>query len=563
MKRSKADELLFFFKSLFAVMFRGGTSFYVWMSFLTFIMLVGTLIYMEQVAKGLVITHMRDQVSWGFYISNFTFFVGVAAAAVLLVIPAYLYSFKAIKKIVIFGELMAISAIIMALMFISADLGKMERFWHMMPIIGKPNLPGSILAWDMIVLNGYLMLNVAAVLYVAWNTYHGRKPRKAVSIVLVLVSIPWAIGVHTVTAFVYNGLAARPFWNASILAPRFLASAFCSGPALMIIVFQILRKISDFKIEDKAIFKIAEIVAYAMAINLFLLLVEVYKEYYSATIHISQIKYLYQGLHGHERLVPWIWTATALNTLGFLLFLIPKTRNHYVTLNTACVMIFVGIWIEKGMGLVVPGFIPDMLGEIVEYMPSRAEIIIGFGIFAFGALVYTLFARTAIALDTGALRHPAAPPVIHEEYEGPCAQDLMSTKVLTVGPGTTVEEISKLLVAHRISGVPVVDKENIVIGVVSESDIIFKEIHHEPRLLERLSNIILPETTDKTMRTGGTASEIMTSPAVTAFKETPLRDLIQIITERKIKRIIIVDREAHPVGVVSRIDIVKALEKIG
>jgi molybdopterin-containing oxidoreductase family membrane subunit len=562
MKRRKIDEFRFFLKSLLDVMFKGSRSFYLWMSFLTLIILIGFLMYLEQGTKGLVVTNMRDQVSWGFYISNFTFFVGVAAAAVLLVIPAYLYSFKAIKKIVVFGELMAISAIIMALLFISADLGMLERFWHMMPVIGKPNLPGSILAWDMIVLNGYLMLNVAAVLYVAWHSYHGSKPKKLISILLVLISIPWAVGVHTVTAFVYNGLAARPFWNASILAPRFLASAFCSGPALMIIVFQILRKITEFKIEDKAIFKIAEIIAYAMAINLFFLLAEVYKEYYSATKHISQIKYLYQGLHGHGRLVPWIWTATAFNAGGFLLFLIPKTRNHFVPLNVACVLIFAGIWIEKGMGLVVPGFIPDMLGEIVEYMPSRAEIVIGFGIFAFGALIYTLFVRAAIALDTGILRHPGAPPLAKEEYEGPHAEDIMSKRVLTVIPETTVEEISRLLVSHRISGVPVIDKENRIIGVVSESDIIFKEIHHEPHLLERLGDIILPDSAEKTKSAGGTAADIMTSPAIVALEETPLKDLIQIITEKKIKRIIIADKEGHPVGIVSRIDIVKALEKL-
>lgn len=562
MKRNKIYEFRSFLKSLVDVMFKGSRSFYLWMSFLTLVILIGFLIYMKQVTNGLVVTNMGDQVSWGFYISNFTFLVGVAAAAVLLVIPAYLYSFKAIKKIVVFGELMAISAIIMALMFISADLGMLKRFWHMMPVIGKPNLPGSILAWDMLVLNGYLMLNVAAVLYVAWNSYHGTKPKKVVSILFVLISIPLAVSVHTITAFVYNGLAARPFWNASILAPRFLASAFCSGPALMIVVFQILRRTTEFKIENKAIFKIAEIIAYAMAINLFLLLAEVYKEYYSATIHISQMKYLYQGLHGHGKLVSWIWTATVFNAAGFLLFLIPKTRNHFVTLNVACVLIFAGIWIEKGMGLVLPGFIPDMLGEIVEYMPSRAEITIGFGIFAFGALIYTLFVRAAIALDTGTLRHQGAPPLVREEYEGPRAEDIMTKKVLSVSPGTTVEDISNLLVSNHISGIPVVDVEKRILGVVSESDIIFKEIHHEPHLLERLGSIILPEPVEGIKRTGGTAAEIMTSPAVVAYAETPLKEIIQIITERKIKRIIIVDREGHPVGIVSRIDIVKALGKI-
>jgi molybdopterin-containing oxidoreductase family membrane subunit len=450
----------------------------------------------------------------------------------------------------------------MALLFVSADLGRFERFWHLIPGIGFLNLPGSLLAWDMVVLNGYLVLNVLIVLFIAYHSYFGKKPDRRVIMPMILLSIPWAIGLHTVTAFVYNGLAARPFWNASILAPRFLASAFCSGPALLIIIFQVLRKVTDFKIENRAIFRVAEIIAYAMAINLFFMLAEVYKEYYSGTVHLSQMKYLYEGLHGHSGLVPWIWTAMAFNTAGFLLFLIPRTRKNLITLNAACVLTFAGIWIEKGIGLVIPGFVPDTLGEIYEYAPTLSEIGITAGIYAFGALAYTVFVRAAVAIDTGRLRHPAAPLRGPEEEEGPLARDIMTRKVIAVAPETRVEEIARILVSGRISGVPVVDRESRVTGVVSESDIIFGEIHHEPRLLDRLGDMILPETSTKLERTGDTASDIMTSPAITAQEETPMRDIIRIITERKIKRIIIVDAAGRAAGIVSRIDIVRALEHV-
>jgi molybdopterin-containing oxidoreductase family membrane subunit len=210
-------------------------------------------------------------------------------------------------------------------------------------------------------------------------------------------------------------MAARPFWNASILAPRFLASAFCSGPALMIIIFQVLRKAMNLRIDDSAIFKLAEIIAYAMAINLFLLSAEIYKEYYSATHHLAPMKYLLEGLHGHNRLVPWIWTAMLFNVTSFILFLIPKTRERFFTLNIGCVLIIIGIWIEKGMGLVIPGFIPDALGEIYEYMPSLVEVMVSVGILAIGTMVYTLFVRAVIALDTGRVRHPGAPLIAYDE----------------------------------------------------------------------------------------------------------------------------------------------------
>ncbi|NOY63852.1 MAG: polysulfide reductase NrfD, partial [Nitrospirae bacterium] len=397
-------EIWEFFSGMLKVMFKGSRWFYLWMCLLTLIVLVGFAAYALQMKQGMEITNMREQVSWGLYISNFTFLVGVAAAAVLLIIPAYIYHFKAIKKIVVFGELLAITAVLMAMLFVLVDIGRPERLWHILPLLGSPNLPRSILAWDFIVLNGYLLLNIFAVLYIGCTRYYGKEPDRKIIVPLVMISIPWAVAVHTVTAFVYNGMGARAFWNASILAPRFLASAFSSGPALMLLIFQVLRRVMKFEIQDRAIFKIAEIIAYAMGINLFLMLAEIYKEYYTAAQHLTPMKYLYFGLDGHKRLVPWIWTSIFLNTTGFFIFLIPRTRKNFITLNIGCIMIFTGVWIEKGMGLILPGFIPDALGEIYEYMPSVYEIIISLGILAFGGILYTLFIRTAIAIDTGRLR---------------------------------------------------------------------------------------------------------------------------------------------------------------
>ncbi|MGE5237200.1 MAG: sulfate reduction electron transfer complex DsrMKJOP subunit DsrP [Chloroflexota bacterium] len=384
--------------------FIGSKKYYLWVAFLGALIALGVSAYLDQVQRGMIVTHMRDQVSWGFYISNFTFLVGVAAAAVLLVVPAYIYHFKPIKEITLFGELLAISAILMCLLFVTVDLGQPLRGWHILPIIGAMNFPASLLAWDVIVLNGYLILNSAIAFYILYKHSIGEEYEWSTIAPLIILSIPWAVSIHTVTAFLYNGLSARPYWNASILAPRFLASAFCSGPALMIIIFQLIRKHSEVEIEDRAIFKIAELVAYAMAINLFLLGAEVFKEFYSGSIHSFPIVYLYFGLHGKSALVPWIWIATILNIGAFLLFLIPKTRENFTTLNMACVFMIIGIYIEKGMGLVIPGFIPDTLGEIYEYMPSTHEVLVSIGIWATGALIYTLLLKFAIPVYTGKLR---------------------------------------------------------------------------------------------------------------------------------------------------------------
>lgn len=543
---------------LFQVLFTGSGLFYCWVAFLSILFLAGVAGFIYQTGEGLAVANMREQVSWGYYISNFSFLVGVAAAAVLLVIPAYLYHFKAIKKIVAFGELLAITAVIMSMLFLTVDTGRPERFWHAMPLVGAINLPQSILGWDIVVLSGYLVINIISVGYVAGTAYFGKEPKRRIIVPLILISIPWAVILHSVTAFIFNGLAARPFWNASILAPRFLASAFCAGPAMMIILFQILRKVSIFNIRDSALFKLAEIISYAMAVNIFLLCAEVYKEYYSDTALFTPMIYLFKGLHGHDNLVPWIWTATIFNVVSFLLLVFPRTRKNLFTLNTACVLIFIGIWIEKGMGLIVPGFVPDALGEIYEYTPSAIEFTVGIGIWAFGAMFYTFLVRILIAIDNGKLRHRAAPPFRPETEEGLVARDVMSANVVSVTPETPIAEVRSLLMSNRISGLPVVDAGGLVIGVVSETDIVFSLLHQEPQLAERLKEIIMPGRHSGEKRVGDTAAEVMTSPAITALPNTPLSELTEIVTKRRIKRVIIVDGENRLVGIVTQIDIVKA-----
>ena len=378
---------------------------------LSLLALVGIAFYIRQVDQGLIATNMRDQVSWGWYIANFTFLVGVAAAAVVLVIPYYIYKFEPIGDIVLIGEIMAVAAVSMCLMFILLDMGSPERFWHLIPVIGIFNWPGSILTWDVVVLNGYLVLNLTLVIYALSKIYAGKSYKTKLIMPFIYLSIPAAISIHTVTAFLYLGAPARPFWNTAVLAPRFIASAFCSGPAFMIIIFQIIRKYSNLKITDKALHKVAEIVTWCMAVNLFLLGSEVFKEVYSATAHIEPFNYLWHGLRGHDHLVPWIWTALIVNSLAFLILIIPNIRKNFTMLNIACGFIFLGVYIEKGMGLIFPGFTPDTLGEIYDYMPNAMELWISLGVWAIGLLIFTVGAKICIAIKNGDIGH--ADPSAH------------------------------------------------------------------------------------------------------------------------------------------------------
>jgi molybdopterin-containing oxidoreductase family membrane subunit len=410
-------EVLLFVRASLGMLARGSRGYYAWVAFLLLLIFQGALAYVHQADTGLIVTNMRDSVSWAFYIGNFTFLVGVGAAAVMLVIPAYVYDWKPIKEVVVFGELLAIAAMIMCLLFVAVDMGRPDRFWHIIPFIGRMNFPSSLLAWDAIVLNLYLGLNLVIVTYLIFSAFRGREYNHNVVVPLVILSIPMAISIHTVTAFLYNGMASRPYWNSAILAPRFLASAFCSGPAILLILFQVLRKTTRFEIKDEALHKIAELMAYAMGFNLFLTFAEIFKEYYSDTQHLVHIQYLFSGFHDQPSpIAVYGWGSLFLGIGAFLLFLLPVTRKNPFTMNLGCLMIYGSVYIEKGIALIIPGYTPDVLGQVYQYVPSATEVRVSMGVFGVGFLIFTLMVKVAVAVLSGQLSigtvHAGQSPVL-------------------------------------------------------------------------------------------------------------------------------------------------------
>jgi molybdopterin-containing oxidoreductase family membrane subunit len=394
----------------------GSGAYRLWLGSLAVLTVFGLSAYIRQWNEGLAVTGMTDQVSWGLYIANFTFLVGVAAAAVMLVIPAYVYRKKAVREVVLVGELMAIAAIIMCLSFVTADLGRPDRIWHMLPVVGKFHWPVSMLSWDVVVLTGYLLLNMHIPGYLLYRKYQKRPPTTWYYIPFIFISIVWAISIHTVTAFLYNGLSGRPFWNAAIIAPRFLASAFAAGPGLIYIVLDFLQHKGVFPVPEQAKKTLKQIFTVALLINMFLLFSELFKEFYSQSLHVASAQYLWLGLKGYNGLVPWIWVATVLNLAASVILVVPRWARRRKPVLASCAMAFVGIWIEKGPGLVIPGFIPSPLGEMTEYHPTLTEIRICLGIWAMGALLYSILLKASLAIETGRLSieepHPTAKPPV-------------------------------------------------------------------------------------------------------------------------------------------------------
>ncbi|MDA3844569.1 MAG: polysulfide reductase NrfD [Candidatus Kapabacteria bacterium] len=374
--------------------FTGGKKYWAWMIFLSSIIGAGTLAYLHQYEVGLGVTGMGRDVTWAFYISQLTFFVGVAASAVMVVLPYYLHDYKKFGKITILGEFLAIGAVIMCMTFVFVDMGQPLRVVNMFL---HPQLT-SPMFWDSVSLMGYLVLNIVISRVVLNAERNGVKPPKWIKPVI-YTSIPWAVSIHTVTAFLYCGLAARPFWMSAIMAPRFLATAFAAGPALLIIICFVLRKVSKFDVGKDAIQKLAVIAAYAMFANIFFLALEFFTAYYSGMHHHTQhFQLLYVGLEGNSSLVPWMWTSTVLAAISLYILINPNTRKNEKILGFGAIAVFLSIWMDKGMGLIIAGLVPNPLGYVVDYTPTLIELTISAGIFALGALIISALYKSVLTI---------------------------------------------------------------------------------------------------------------------------------------------------------------------
>lgn len=374
--------------------FTGSRRYFAWIAFLMAVIGLGFLCYLWQLSYGLGITGLSRDVTWGFYIAQFTYLVGVAASAVMVVLPYYLHNYKAFGKVTILGEFLAVSACTMCMLFVFVDMGVPFRVINM---IRYPT-PNSVMFWDFMVLTVYLLLNIT----IAWTTLNCERqslpPPKWVK-PLIYISIPWAVSIHTVTAFLYAGLPGRHLWLSAIMAARFLSSAFASGPAFLTILVIIVRNLTKYDPGKEPVQKLAQIITYAIILNVFFLLLEIFTAFYSGmAVHQASFEYLFFGLEGHTKLVPWMWTSVTLAAVSIILLVNPGTRHNEKILTVACLTVILSTWIDKGLGLVVGGFIPSPLEKVTEYSPTAPELMISLGVYAIGFLVLTVLYKIATAV---------------------------------------------------------------------------------------------------------------------------------------------------------------------
>lgn len=384
---------------------KGGPRFYAWIAFLG--VLIAAWLYGSavQAVDGLVVTGLTTQVDDGLYLANFVFLVGVAAAAVTIVFPAYVYHHKGLHEVAVLGEMLAAAAVIMCTLFILSHMGRPERLWHMIPMLGIYNFPNSMLAWDTLVLTMYMVLNLICGFYVLYKQYTGQPLNNKFYMPLVYIAIVWALSIHTVTAFFLSVMPARPAWHHSMMPIRFITTAFAAGPSLIILVFLIIRANTRLKIADTAIDLLSTIVTFCLGIALFLTMSEVVTDLYATAEASLGLQLLMFGVNGLNDLVPWFWGSLAAMIVAFVMLLIPRVRKNHRLLPVACVLAFAGIWVEKGMGLMIPGFIPSPIGEFTRYVPTALEIFVTLGNWAIGFLILTILLKGAIGVLLGEVKY--------------------------------------------------------------------------------------------------------------------------------------------------------------
>jgi molybdopterin-containing oxidoreductase family membrane subunit len=408
LKRILGDKISQFVLDYIFYVVKGGLAFYAWIFFL--FGLIGFLLYGDllHATDGLSYTGMTNQASDGLYLANLIFLVGIAAGAVTIVFPAYIYHHKALHKVTVLGEMLAISAVIMCILFVLSHMGRPDRLWHMVPFIGIYNLPYSMLAWDTLVLIVYMLLNFIGGFYFLYQKYTGQPLNNKFYLPLIYVSIVWALSIHTVTAFLISTLPARPMWHHDMMPIRFIITAFAAGPSLIILIFLIIRNRTKLWIENEAIDMLSHIITYCLGISLFLGFSEVVIELYHETEHSLGLTYLMFGAHGINDLVPWYWGSLLASIAAFLILLVPRLRKNYYILPFACLLAFGGIWVEKGMGLLIPGYLPTPIGEFGRYIPSTLEILVTLGNWAVGFLILTILLKGAIGVLLGDIKYGKA-----------------------------------------------------------------------------------------------------------------------------------------------------------
>ena len=392
----------------------------IWVAILVAICLIGAFAYYLQLKEGLVVTHMRDYVSWGIYISNFVFFVAISLVGSLITAIFRLSNVRWSTPLTRIAEIIAVSAIVFASIIIVVDMGRPERFLNLL-LHGRIQSP---ITWDVIVIGTYFFISLL-LLYLplmpdlrilnrdpqknprllnrlyrfGGSFWKGTKEQFKVSnraiTILCIIIIPVAFCIHTVTSWLF-ATTYRPGWDSTNFGAYFVSGAFLVGAGGVVVAMYVFRKsyhlekyitVLHFEKMGRIVVLLALLYLY---FNVNEYLVPAFKMKKPEEQHLTQ---LFAG-----EFAPIFWFAILIGMIIPIFILIFKKGRKPLPMFIAGVMIVIGAWFKRYL-IVTPTllhpFLPmnDVPQSYKHYFPSWQEWAIAMGSLAGALLIITFFAR--------------------------------------------------------------------------------------------------------------------------------------------------------------------------
>lgn len=392
----------------------------IWTAVLLLLCAIGAFAYVRQLKHGLVVTHMRDYVSWGIYISNFVFFVAISLVGSLITAIFRLANVKWATPLTRIAEIIAVSAIVFASLIIIVDMGRPERLLNLFTH-GRIQSP---IMWDVIVISTYFCISLLLLyfpllpdlkillqfkdrgskwmqkLYRFQGSFWKGTPQqfkiseRAITILCITI-IPVAFCIHTVTSWLF-ATTYRPGWDSTNFGAYFISGAFLVGAGGVVVAMYVFRRYYRLEkyITELHFEKMGRIVVMLSLLYLYFnvneYLVPAFKMKKPEEAHLTQ---LFTG-----EFAPMFWFAIFTGMIIPIVILLFKKGRKPLPMFVAGVMIVVGAWFKRYL-IVTPTllhpFLPmqDVPESYRHYFPSWEEWAIAIGSLAGALLVITFFAR--------------------------------------------------------------------------------------------------------------------------------------------------------------------------
>ena len=204
-----------------------------------------------------------------------------------------------------------------------------------------------------------------------------------------------------------------------MLPAKFLASAFATGPALIILICFLLKKLTGFDAGEKAIKMLSTTAIYAYIATMIMMAGEFFTAYYSGVpAHKIALTYLFFGYHGHNEFVPLMMLFVVCVIVTLVLLIPTKFRYNKATMIVGCICLFLSMYIEKGLTVVIGGLSENPFGEIVDYIPGKIELAVIVGVFAIGILILSILLKmvTVVKYDNDEGAFPDKPDRVNLAY---------------------------------------------------------------------------------------------------------------------------------------------------